>query len=88
MFMIVTYPWPVASAHVELTGPQRLDSAEIGQRDAAEVTIEQRARHLEATVGWTDLERARFHWYRLRIAIDDLRRRKFMTTTGLPATKD
>jgi hypothetical protein len=48
MFMIVTYPWPVASAHVELTGPQRLDSAEIGQRDAAEVTIEQRARHLEA----------------------------------------
>ena len=60
MFMMVTYPWPVASAHVELTGPQRLDSAEIGQRDAAEVTIEQRARHLEAMVCWTDLERVRF----------------------------
>jgi hypothetical protein len=63
--MIVTYPWPVASAHIELTGPQRPDSAEIGQRDAAEVTIEQRARHLEAIVCWTDLERVRFHWYRL-----------------------
>jgi hypothetical protein len=23
MFMIVTYPWPVASAHVHLTGPSR-----------------------------------------------------------------
>ena len=23
MFMIVTYPWPVASAHVQLTGPSR-----------------------------------------------------------------
>jgi hypothetical protein len=74
--LIITYPWPVPSAHVELTGPQRLDSAESGQREAAEVTIEQRVRHLEALDCWTDLERARFHWYRLRIAIDDLRRRK------------
>jgi hypothetical protein len=23
MFMIVSYPWPVASAHVELPGPRR-----------------------------------------------------------------
>jgi hypothetical protein len=23
MFMIVTYPWPVPTAHVELTGPPR-----------------------------------------------------------------
>ena len=23
MFMIVTYPWPVASAHVQPTGPSR-----------------------------------------------------------------
>jgi hypothetical protein len=76
MFMIVTYPWPVASAHIELTGPQRPDSAEIGQRDAAKVTIEQRARHLEAIVCWTDLERVRFHWYRLRIAIDERRRER------------
>jgi hypothetical protein len=74
MFMIVTYPWPVASAHVELTGPQRLDSAEIGQRDTAEVTIAQHARHLEEMVCWTALERVRFHWYRLRIAIDERRR--------------
>jgi hypothetical protein len=76
MFMIVTYPWPVASAHVELTGPQRPDAAEIGQRDTAEVTIAQRARHLEEMVCWTALERVRLHWYRLRIATDDLLRRR------------
>jgi len=23
MFMIVTYPWPVASAHLQLPGPRR-----------------------------------------------------------------
>jgi hypothetical protein len=23
MFMIVTFPWPAASAHVQLTGPKR-----------------------------------------------------------------
>lgn len=26
MFIIVTYPWPVPSAHVELTGPNKLPS--------------------------------------------------------------
>lgn len=71
MFMIVTYPWPVASAHVELTGPQHPDAAR-DHRDAAEVTIDQRARHLEEMVCWTGRERLRFQWYRFRIAIGDI----------------
>jgi len=28
MFMIVTYPWPVPAAHVELTGPQLRDASD------------------------------------------------------------
>jgi len=71
MFMIVTYPWPVASAHVELTGPQRPDPA-ASQRDAFELRAD---RHVEAMVSWTGPERLRFHWYQLRIAINDLRHR-------------
>jgi len=70
MFMIVTYPWPVASAHVELTGPNRRDRAE-SDLSAIGDSIDQRARHIEQMIGWTDRERLRFHWYRLRIAIND-----------------
>jgi len=70
MLMIVTYPWPVASAHVELTGPNRRDPA-VNDLGAIADSIDQRARHIEQMIGWTDRERLRFHWYRLRIAIND-----------------
>jgi len=74
MFMIVTYPWPVASAHVELTGPQAQDPAVTYTADNGD-TIDQRLRHIEQMIRWTDRERLRFQWYRLRIAINDMRRR-------------
>jgi hypothetical protein len=67
MFMIVTYPWPVASAHVDLTRDGATTNC-----DAIELTIERRARLLEETVNWTDLERLRIQWYRLRLAIGDV----------------
>jgi hypothetical protein len=71
MFMFVTYPWPVTSAHVELTGPQ-LQAAAAIRRNAIEGTVENRARHLEEIVCWTDRERLRFQWYRLRLAVRDI----------------
>jgi hypothetical protein len=71
MFMIVTYPWPAPSAHVELTGPHHPDAA-MDHRDAAEVTTGQHARRLEEMVCWTGPERLRFQWYRFRIAIGDI----------------
>ena len=61
MFVIVTYPWPVASAHVELTGPQPRDPAvsdTVGNGD----TLDQRVRHMEQMIRWTDRERLRFQW--------------------------
>jgi hypothetical protein len=72
MFM-VTYPWPVASAHVDLTGTQRPESA-APDAAATEDTVEQRSRHLEATVSWTGRERLRIHWYRLHLAARDIYR--------------
>ena len=80
-FMIVTYPWPVASAHVELTGPNRRDSA-ASDLDATEDTIDQRTRHIEQMIRWTDAERLRFHWYRLRIAVNDACRRSRWPIVG------
>jgi hypothetical protein len=76
MFMIVTYPWPVASAHVELTGPQRPDPA-VSSEDVTGDTIDQLAGHIEQMIRWTDWERLRFQWYRLRIAINDTWRRSY-----------
>ena len=75
MFMFVTYPWPVTSAHVELTGPQPHLAATL-RRDTNDETVEQRARHLEDIVCLTDQERLRFQWYRLRLAIHDIYRRR------------
>jgi hypothetical protein len=43
MFMIVTYPWPVASAHVELTGPQTQDPAVIDASAVDDTMPEYRA---------------------------------------------
>jgi hypothetical protein len=79
MFMIVTYPWPVASAHVELTGPQRPDPA-VSDQDVSGDTIDQLAGHIEQMIRWTDQERLRFQWYRLRIAVNDTRRRSVRPT--------
>ena len=74
MFMTVTYPWPVASARVELTGPQWPDPA-VSDQDVTGDTIDQLAGHIEHMIRWTDRERLRFQWYRLRIAINDTCRR-------------
>jgi hypothetical protein len=84
MFMIVTYPWPVASAHVELTGPNRRDPAV--SDPAAEDTIDQRARHVEHMIGWTGQEWLRFQWYGLRIAITGACRGPVRAGAGLPVT--
>jgi len=87
MFMIVTYPWPVASAHVELTGPNRRDPAASDPGTAGD-TIDQRARHIEQMIRWTDRERLRFQWYRLRIAINDTCRRPVRAEVGSAVTRD
>ena len=63
--MIVTYPWPVASAHVDLTGPQQQEAAETSDRTG----LEQSARHLEGMVGWTRRERLRLSWHQLRMRL-------------------
>lgn len=75
MFMIVAYPWPVASAHVELTRREPPRDGATTNCDAIEFTIERRARLLEETVNWSDLERLRIQWYRLRLAIGNVRRK-------------
>ena len=77
MFMIVTYPWPAAAAHVELTGPQRPGAP---QRDpgAAENSTDQRLSHIDEMIEWSGRERLLFHWCRLRMAINDLGRRSVM----------
>jgi hypothetical protein len=87
MFMIVTYPWPVASAHFELTGPNRRDPA-VSDLGAIGDTIDQNAGHIEQMIRWTDRERLRFQWYRLRIAINDTCRRSVRASVGSPVTRD
>jgi hypothetical protein len=87
MFILVTYPWPVASAHVELTGPSALHAAATSHHGSADETIEQPARQAEELVDWTDLERLRFHWHLRRMAIASVRRRSPRTSAGLPAVK-
>jgi len=67
MFMLVTYPWPSASAYVELTGPQPI-AASATRAGAAEQTTPQSSRHVEEIFSWTNRERLRFQWYRLRLA--------------------
>jgi hypothetical protein len=68
MFMVVTYPWPVSSAHVELTGPQLPDAAAT-HADATEDGIQQCSLHIEEIVRLSDREWLQFQWYRLRLAI-------------------
>ncbi len=75
MFMIVTYPWPVASAHVDLTRREPPGDGATTNCDTIEFTIERRVRLLEQTVNWSDLERLRIQWYRLRLALGDVRRK-------------
>jgi len=72
MFMFIAYPWPVASANAEMTWRQPPRDDAKSHCDAIECTVEHRARDLEETVGWTGL---RFQWYRLCLAIGDIRRR-------------
>jgi hypothetical protein len=62
MFMIVSYPWPVASAHVHLDGRHA---------DVCESTNEQQAWRAEDLVHWTGREWLRFSWYRLRLTVRD-----------------
>jgi hypothetical protein len=52
MFMIVSYPWPIASAHVELSGRQRAAVA-TQHPGATEDSICHRARHVEDLLSWT-----------------------------------
>jgi hypothetical protein len=87
MFMIVTYPWPVASAHVELTGPQEPDPA-MSETGAGRDTINQWARHIEQMIRWTEQERLRFQWYRLRMAMNEACRRPARVSLGSPVTRD
>ena len=61
MFMIVSYPWPDPSAHVQLAGT---DPATF--RDG----IDNWAR-AEKLVRWTCREWLRFSWYRLRLTSRD-----------------
>jgi hypothetical protein len=84
MFMLVTYPWPVTSAHVELTGIQTMD--DLATRPADSVDL--RERHLEAMVGWTEGERLRFQWYGFRLAIRGIRRSKRKAPAGSPVSDD
>jgi len=87
MFIIVTYPWPVASAHVELTGLNRRVPA-VTDLAATGDTIGLRARHLEQIICWTDQERLRFQWYRLRIAVNDICPRAVRAGVGSLVTRD
>ena len=63
MFLIVSFPWPVAWAHAQLTGhnPDNVD----GTRD-------HRTPCPEKLVRWTGRERLRFIWYRFRLAVRDI----------------
>jgi hypothetical protein len=74
MVMFVGYPWLVRSAYVELTGPQPDHAVASHRDDAPEDALDQRAKHLEGLVSWTERERLRLQWYRLRLAISDLLR--------------
>jgi hypothetical protein len=64
MFMVVTYPWPVESSHVELTGPQSPEAA----RQLPEAT-KRRPPQAEELVRWAGAERLWIGWYRLRMAV-------------------
>ncbi len=85
MFMIITYPWPVASANVELTGPRRPDSAASDTWAPREPLTS--ARHVEQVIGWSHGERLRFQWYRFRIAVNDAWRRSRRTISGSTVTR-
>jgi hypothetical protein len=63
MFNIVSYPWPLAWAHAQLTGHNP---------DAAEDKREHRTPRPEELVRWTGPERLRFTWYRFRLAVRDI----------------
>ena len=63
MFMTVSYPWPVAWAHVRLNGHNP---------DAVENECEHQTPRLEELVRWTGRERLRFTWYRFRLVVLDL----------------
>ena len=71
MFMFITYPWPVAAAHVELTGPHPLGATT--QFHTTE-HVGQRVQDLNDLMRWTDQERLRIQWYRFRLAIRDINR--------------
>jgi hypothetical protein len=64
MFMIVTYPWPVASAYAQLPVDEPVD-ASCGA-DATATVRQQRVPPVDELVRWTALERMRLRWYRLR----------------------
>jgi DNA-binding CsgD family transcriptional regulator len=86
VFMIITYPWPVASANVELTWPRWPDSAASDTRAPPEPLTS--ARPLEQVIGWTNGERLRFQWYRFRIAVNDEWRRSRCTILRIHSHQD
>jgi hypothetical protein len=68
MFMIVTYPFPVTFAYAGLTRPQPPEPR-TNHREVIGYSSQQRADHLEQMVGWSQVERMRLSWFRLRLAI-------------------
>jgi len=66
MFMVVGFPFPVASAHADLTGPNKAAATRQDPR-AAGATGERETPNAESLVSWTGAERFRFCWYRLRL---------------------
>ena len=62
MFNIVSYPWPLAWAHAQLTGHNP---------DAAEDKPEHQTPRPEDLVHWNGRDRLRFTWYRLCQTVRD-----------------
>jgi hypothetical protein len=71
MFMIVSYPWPVASAYDDLPCDTPVDvSCPAGDATLRGLGVQP----VEELVRWTALEHVRLRWYRLRLAVGELRR--------------
>jgi hypothetical protein len=66
MFMVVGFPFPVASAHVDLTGPNKAAATRQDLRSPG-ATGERETPNAEKLVSWSAAERLRFCWYQLRL---------------------
>jgi hypothetical protein len=66
MFMIVSYPWPAASAYADLPADKSVDAG--SGVDAAATLRGPGVPPVEELVRWTAPERLRLRWYRLRLS--------------------